>query len=301
MIASEETEPGTGWYYTNWLSKLSQNTSTPTTEIGKQIIDDFVAASNKQAPNQQTTLSLIDLAELKGTVPQAFSAFSQSTTDLISGNDYRIVSDARSNAKEFAKSAQINQVDLIHLAENMNTEEGRRLADALEGCVKYNVTSRTVNHAYGVSIYFPYGKLEKLDNMLSTYKKIGLDSEYSKCITSFANAEAGGQMSSTSPSSPYGSLFGSLLGDEGSSGYGGDSAPGYSGSSGTQLIMELLGSCLQGSDYGSMSGISADNSDWIDEQQIINGAQYYAENRFHGDKLTLTETNGKSVLRLPED
>ena len=38
MIASEETEPGTGWYYTNWLSLLSQNTSVPTTELGKRII-----------------------------------------------------------------------------------------------------------------------------------------------------------------------------------------------------------------------------------------------------------------------
>ena len=27
LIASEETEPGIGWYYTNWLTKLSSNTS----------------------------------------------------------------------------------------------------------------------------------------------------------------------------------------------------------------------------------------------------------------------------------
>ena len=27
LIASEETEPGVGWYYTNWLTKLSQNTT----------------------------------------------------------------------------------------------------------------------------------------------------------------------------------------------------------------------------------------------------------------------------------
>ena len=43
LIASEETEPGVGWYYTNWLTKLGSNTSMPTTEIGKNIVDDFVA------------------------------------------------------------------------------------------------------------------------------------------------------------------------------------------------------------------------------------------------------------------
>ncbi|MCR4807605.1 MAG: peptidase C11, partial [Lachnospiraceae bacterium] len=42
LIASEETEPGVGWYYTNWLTALSKNTSMPTVEIGKRIVDDFV-------------------------------------------------------------------------------------------------------------------------------------------------------------------------------------------------------------------------------------------------------------------
>ena len=30
MIGSEESEPGIGWYYTDWLTKLSKNTSMPT-------------------------------------------------------------------------------------------------------------------------------------------------------------------------------------------------------------------------------------------------------------------------------
>ena len=38
MIASEETEPGIGWYYTNWLTAYSQNTSMSTLEIGKILL-----------------------------------------------------------------------------------------------------------------------------------------------------------------------------------------------------------------------------------------------------------------------
>ncbi|MCR4647098.1 MAG: peptidase C11, partial [Oscillospiraceae bacterium] len=34
MIASEETEPGIGWYYPNWLNKLGQNPSMSTLDIG---------------------------------------------------------------------------------------------------------------------------------------------------------------------------------------------------------------------------------------------------------------------------
>ena len=69
MIASEETEPGIGWYYTGWLTSLTQNTSMPTTDLGKKLIDDYVATCKSKTPQSQATLSLIDLAELKGTVP----------------------------------------------------------------------------------------------------------------------------------------------------------------------------------------------------------------------------------------
>ena len=69
MIASEETEPGIGWYYTNWLTKLSANTSMPTLEIGKNIVDDFVTTCASQCRGQSATLSVVDLAELSATVP----------------------------------------------------------------------------------------------------------------------------------------------------------------------------------------------------------------------------------------
>lgn len=186
---------------------------------------------------------------------------------------------------------------------NMNTSEGRALAAALEGCVKYNVTSRSVSNAYGISIYFPYGKLGKLDNMLSTYEKIGLDSDYSKCITSFANVAAGGQLSSASSGSPLASLFGTPGGGyQGSSSQGGSSQGSSQGgsSAGTQLVLELLGSYLQNSDFGALSGITAENSGWIDRAKILDKADFYAKNRFQGDALTLTEKEGGAVLHLPE-
>ena len=63
MIASEETEPGVGWYYTNWLTELSKDSSRSTLEIGKDIIDDFIDVCNQKCKGQSTTLSIVDLAE----------------------------------------------------------------------------------------------------------------------------------------------------------------------------------------------------------------------------------------------
>ena len=187
MIASEETEPGIGWYYTNWLNKLAKDTSMPTVEIGKNIVDDFVETCASKCRGQQTTLSVIDLAEFANTVPSRLSSFSKSMTALIENKEYKTVSDARYATREFARSSKIDQVDLVNLAENMANDEGKALAEALKGAVKYNRSSSNMTNAYGVSIYFPYQRTSLVDTAVSTYNSIGMDSEYSKCISKQAD------------------------------------------------------------------------------------------------------------------
>ena len=132
MIASEETEPGVGWYYTNWLNNLAADTSRPTLDIGKDIIDDFVTVCNKKCRGQQTTLSIVDLAEFQETVPSAFTAFAKDTRTKIQKKDYKIVSTARGKTREFSPSSGIDQIDLIHFALNMGTKEGKALASSLK-------------------------------------------------------------------------------------------------------------------------------------------------------------------------
>ncbi len=153
MIASEEVEPGIGWYYTGWVTELSRNPSIPTVELGKKLIDDYVAEVKVRTPQSQATLSLIDLAELKGTLPSAFVEFAKSTNELIDTDQYKLVSNARAGTKEFAPSSKINQVDLIHFAENVATPEAKSLANVLRGSVKYNRTSTNISNSNGISIF----------------------------------------------------------------------------------------------------------------------------------------------------
>ena len=42
LIASEETEPGVGWYYTDWLTAFGADSSQPTIQLGEKIVDSFV-------------------------------------------------------------------------------------------------------------------------------------------------------------------------------------------------------------------------------------------------------------------
>ena len=281
MIASEETEPGVGWYYTNWLNSLNKNTSMPTIQIGKQIADDFVEVCNRQCRGQATTLSVVDLAELQATVPEELKQFSIDTNELIQNKEYKTVSKARSKTREFAQSSRIDQIDMVDFAKNMGTAEGKSLAKALQEAVKYNRTGGSISHAYGLSIYFPYQRANKVKQMVSTYQAIGMDEEYTRCIQEFASLEVSGQVSAGTSLSNYGSgayaspdLLGSLLGQGG----------GYTASYSSGGLTELLGGLYGG---GSNSGSTGSILDLFMGRSMTaeNAAEYILDNHFDASQL----------------
>ncbi len=294
MIASEETEPGVGWYYTDWLTSLAQDTSMPTIEIGKNIVDDFVDTCNSKCRGQKTTLSVVDLAELEMTVPKELKAFSMSASRLIQNNDYKKVSDARYNTREFAQSSAIDQVDLVHLAQNMGSEEGEALAQALLSAVKYNRTSGNMTNAYGLSIYFPYKKVSSVDEVVDTYEAIGMDEEYARCIQEFASLEVGGQTATGGTTNALPSLMGTLLSSGGSS---------ISSDASTEMIAELLGGFLSG-EYGNISGLSSSNTSFFSDRAMDTEsmAQYLSDHYFDASALVWTQNSqGQRILQLSEE
>ena len=291
MIASEESEPGVGWYYTNWLNKIGKNSSMSTVQIGKTIVDDFVEVCDRQCRGQATTLSVVDLAELSATVPTELKEFSIDTNNLIQNKEYKKVSTARSKTREFAQHAKIDQIDLVHFAKNMGTQEGKELAEALQGAIKYNRTGGGISNAYGLSIYFPYKKTGNVSKAVSTYKAIGMDDEYTRCIQEFASLEVSGQLSSGSTPQSYGSsnamsgLMESLMG--GGSSYS-SIGSGYSSDS----LESLLGGYFGGSSGGSTGSIL----DLLIGRSITaeTAAEYIQENHF--DPSSLQWQNGRISL-----
>ncbi|MBQ8080502.1 MAG: SPASM domain-containing protein, partial [Clostridia bacterium] len=226
--------------------------------------------------------------------------------------------EARANVRQFARQSRINQVDLIDLAERIGTAESKTLANALRGCVVNNNT--TISRAYGVSIYFPYESLSGMKSAVSTYNSLGIDSEYTKCIQSFASLEQGGQFASSASQYGYGSY--SSGGDLLSQLLGGfmDSSTGASGSSpydASSPLGSLLGSYTN--DSGSYSaGNTVDAStiydllsafsgrsmpaslDWVDTGLVASKALEVAQNRLDPSRITVTEKNGQRALVLSD-
>ncbi|MEA4870252.1 MAG: clostripain-related cysteine peptidase [Christensenella sp.] len=294
LIASEAVEPGTGWYYTNWLSKLSADPAMDSLDVGKQIIDDYVKMSGS---NSQTTLSMTDLSEVSGTVPSAFNAFSSSTSQLISGDGFNAVATARSGSRDFSTSSRINQIDLIHFTENLNTVESNALASALRGAVKYNRNSASITHANGLSIYFPYQSLNNVSSAIRTYNAIGLDKSYSECIKSFASVAAGGQVASGSSENPLGTLLGDNTGSLLGTLLGGSMTGSETASGSTDTVTQLLDLFLS-----NRSVVTGDkDSSWVDEALVRSRAAAYAENNAGFSGLMLTYKGEIPTLVLTED
>ena len=290
MVASEETEPGVGWYYTNWLTQLGKNTSTPTVRIGKTIADDFVDVCSQKCRGQATTLSVVDLAELQATVPQELKEFSIETNGLIQNKEYKKVSKARSSSREFAQQSRIDQIDLIHFAKNLGTAEGKDLAGALEGAIKYNRTGGGISNAYGLSIYFPYKRTNKVKQMVSTYQAIGMDEEYTRCIQEFASLEVSGQVSAGTPISSYSSQTMTPAGLlESLTGQGGGYTTSYSSGGLNDLLGSLYGGGSSGGSTGSILDLFMGRS-----LKAESAAEYILENHF--DANTLVWRNGRISL-----
>lgn len=292
LIASEETEPGTGWYYTNWLTDLSNNTAISTLDLGKRIVDDFIDESNRSARGQSTTLSLVDLAELKATMPAGLSSFAKDTASYIKNKEYNKVSTARTASREFAKSSNIDQVDLVNLVYNLEQNESNPAIQSVLDAVKYNRTSSNMANSYGLSIYFPYKKLSKVDRMVQTYGDIGIDSDYTKVIQQFASLQASGQIAGGGESSPMSTLSGNNSNTTGSLSSGDLSA----------MIQSLLSGSIS-SDSLAAIGLDLSSINFLQNRDMSDDdiKDYVLSNRLDSSKLQWNDSDSTPKIHLSKD
>lgn len=192
MIGSQETEPGLGWYYTNWLKTVNKTPSVSTEKIGKIIVDDFIKMCGLANPADQCTLSVMKLAEMKN-VYKALNTFSANARQKIDAKDFKVVSHSVGQTKAFG-GGDYDTIDLMDFAQNCDITGAKQLVAAVKKAVVYKKNSQTITKANGMTVYLPYNDLTVFDQMLKVYKGIGLGGEYVEFTKAFANVIAGGQI-----------------------------------------------------------------------------------------------------------
>ena len=64
LVASEELEPGNGWYYTGWLQALSDDPAMGGAQLGRLICDSYVEGCEMAWTEDEITLSVTDLTKI---------------------------------------------------------------------------------------------------------------------------------------------------------------------------------------------------------------------------------------------
>ena len=156
LIASPETEPGSGWDY-SCLNTL--NSSTDISSLSKSIINyyaDSLKASRSAMFNPDYTLYSLDLSQISNTRKALDSLFDKMSSG-ISEKEYNDIFRARTKVHEYSPGEGYDLVDLGDLAVQLKSiypKESNALSNALDKLVTYGVSN--VKSSTGISVYFPY-------------------------------------------------------------------------------------------------------------------------------------------------
>ncbi|MBE5884843.1 MAG: hypothetical protein E7284_00365 [Lachnospiraceae bacterium] len=217
LIASEDFESGLGWEYRNWLTILGSNPSIPMEDLAKVIIDDFVKESSDNG--QDGILALIDLRYTK-LLFQAWADFAysakddllscnysmqmnrsdrahirfQSPSDLLWRDPWEAMFGNNGNGSSIDNDESVLQeynyaVDLMALADTLDTEEAEALQAALKMALVYCSSTAGDAEMTGLSVTLPYNSKLFYREMEEVYSNCGFDEEYIEFLEEFSEAE----------------------------------------------------------------------------------------------------------------
>lgn len=163
LVASEETEPANGWYYSQWVDALAQDTSMDGAELGKVICDAYYAGCEEVGTQDNTTLSLTDLSKV-GPLLEAYESFgaealAAACTDPAFFSQFgRVAAQSENYGGNTKEQGYTNMVDLGHMARQSAgmLSSSQSVLDALNDCVLYQVGGQYRTEATGLSCYYSY-------------------------------------------------------------------------------------------------------------------------------------------------
>ncbi len=183
MVASEETEPGNGWNYTDWVGALAKDSSIDGELLGKAICDSYMDGCRDAQTDKDATLSLTDLSKV-GQLLQAYESFGTEALKSLSEDPgfysrfARLAQKSENYGGNTRDQGYTNMVDLGHLARQSAEllPSAEDVLNALDECVVYKVNGPYRAEATGLSCYYSYDG--DVDNF-SGYCNIGASDAFS--------------------------------------------------------------------------------------------------------------------------
>lgn len=185
-IASEELEPGWGWYYTYWLSMLAQDPDMPTQKLLENIVDGYYDYCISQNPEEYCTLSVVNLNAF-ALVLERMEAFSGYMAEALKDGRMADVSRGRSQMYAFGSyynhsSDMVDMEQFVTLFRSLAPNAADKLLAALERAVVYKrYNERMFDYASGLSVLLPKETRQEFDQYIADYE----GNEYTPVYTDF--------------------------------------------------------------------------------------------------------------------
>jgi hypothetical protein len=164
LVASEETEPGNGWYYSGFMGALAENPEMNGAELGQVICDTYVDGCELAETQDSITLSVTDLSKA-GALVTAYDnigreALSYACVDPTFFAEFgRSAANAENyggNTDEQGYTNMVDLGDLVRKSEGILPEYSDAVLSALDECVIYKVNGPYRQQATGLSCYYSY-------------------------------------------------------------------------------------------------------------------------------------------------
>lgn len=181
MFASEETEPGYGWDYTEIAGFMESNPTADTAELGKTVADSFMASCEAIGAGGEATLSITDLSridELVKAVNDAAEEMNNISSDpALLADAVRSIYNVRAYGSNNDTEGYTNMVDLgSMIAATVSGDKADKVMSALEKAVVYNIYGEDKDGSTGLSTYYPFGVSGS--NELATFGKVCVSPYY---------------------------------------------------------------------------------------------------------------------------
>lgn len=198
MVLSEDFEPGLGWSYEGWITAITKNPAIDTQELGKIICDDCVSANESSYWGDECILSVLDESVMRVlfTAWTDFAYANEATLldcnysrTIKRGSGYRIPMRCAKRAEEDYELADYNITDIMAVAKNIDSDESKALASAVNAAVLYSRATSGDSYLTGLSVTLPYGDSEFYSSLKTIFVNCGFDTDYVIWLSKFTSAD----------------------------------------------------------------------------------------------------------------
>ena len=203
MFASEETEPGGGWNYTDIMNFLAENPNADGAELGAIQCESYYQHCIDNGDSDGTTFAITDLSK----IDELVIAFNETAQEMYEGGYMNEIAREIYKADNFGgnnrNEGYTNMVDMLGLlnavAEYCNTTDDT--IEALNNAVISKVNGPMHEGAGGLSLYYPLSVQGSQE--LSIFADICTSTYYLAFVDAMAYGTTGGDVDSYDNSQLY--------------------------------------------------------------------------------------------------